>query len=301
MYDIIGDIHGYADHLELLLDKLGYTKVHGVYSHPTRKAIFLGDLIDRGPKVKETVQIVKAMVESGNAKCIMANHEFNYICYYTEGKNGPLRPHIKDNKDQNQATRDSFSKEENLEVIEWFKTLPMWIEEENFRCVHACWQKEAINTLKHYQGGPLIDMQVLKEQFYKGTDYHNAIETALKGIEIKLPGDVSFTDKGGVTREDARLTWWDLEQITPETSVKEHITKEMIQAVYTKDYEKLTFFGHYWQHGPPKVTNPKAQCLDFSIAAEKMKAEKRYLCAYRFDGEDEIDASKFVSVKFSDF
>jgi hypothetical protein len=229
----------------------------------------------------------------------MANHEFNYICFYTEGKNGPLRPHTPNNLDQNEATRNAFTKEENLEVIEWFKTLPMWIEEDNFRCIHACWEKEAIKTLDRYQSGPLIEMNVLKEHFYKGNEYYNAIETALKGIEIKLPNDVRFLDKGGVLRSKARLTWWDLEQITPETSVKEHITQEMIQAVYTKDYEKLTFFGHYWQHGPPRITNPKAQCLDFSIAAEKMKAENRYLSAYQFNGEDEIDANNFVSVKFS--
>ena len=64
-YDIIGDIHGHADELEELLQKLGYQLRDGVYSHPeNRKVIFLGDYIDRGPKIRETLHIVKNMCVS---------------------------------------------------------------------------------------------------------------------------------------------------------------------------------------------------------------------------------------------
>jgi len=59
MIDLIGDIHGHADKLEELLLKLGYTKNRGAFSHPDRKVLFVGDYIDRGPKIKETLQIVK--------------------------------------------------------------------------------------------------------------------------------------------------------------------------------------------------------------------------------------------------
>ena len=53
MFDIIGDIHGHADKLEELLNNLGYSKLHGVYQHPdNRKVVFLGDYIDRGPKIR---------------------------------------------------------------------------------------------------------------------------------------------------------------------------------------------------------------------------------------------------------
>ncbi len=43
MYDIVGDIHGHADTLERLLDRLGYREQRGVYRHPERKLIFVGD------------------------------------------------------------------------------------------------------------------------------------------------------------------------------------------------------------------------------------------------------------------
>ncbi|MDD4439343.1 MAG: metallophosphoesterase, partial [Tissierellia bacterium] len=71
MIDFIGDIHGHADKLEALLIKLGYVKVNGTYSHPHRKVLFVGDYIDRGPKIRETLQIVKAMVDNDNAIALM--------------------------------------------------------------------------------------------------------------------------------------------------------------------------------------------------------------------------------------
>ncbi len=67
MIDFIGDIHGHADKLEGLLLQLGYIKSGNTYSHPNRKVLFVGDYIDRGPKIRETLAIVKAMVDSDNA------------------------------------------------------------------------------------------------------------------------------------------------------------------------------------------------------------------------------------------
>jgi hypothetical protein len=53
MYDFIGDIHGYADKLEALLKKMGYSLKNGAYAHPERKVLFVGDYIDRGAKLKK--------------------------------------------------------------------------------------------------------------------------------------------------------------------------------------------------------------------------------------------------------
>jgi len=57
MYDIIGDIHGHADELKVLLNKLGYTESKGIYSCPGRKVIFVGDYIDRGPKFRKPCRL----------------------------------------------------------------------------------------------------------------------------------------------------------------------------------------------------------------------------------------------------
>ncbi|SER25950.1 Calcineurin-like phosphoesterase [Streptomyces sp. yr375] len=74
-FDIIGDIHGCALELDALLGKLGYAD--GV--HPEgRQAVFVGDLVDRGPDSPGVLRRVMAMVKSGNALCVPGNHENKY-------------------------------------------------------------------------------------------------------------------------------------------------------------------------------------------------------------------------------
>jgi protein phosphatase len=75
-FDLIGDIHGCGDELEELLTLLGYRPVEGVWRHPEgRRAIFLGDLVDRGPRVPDVLRIVMGMVEAGTALCVPGNHD----------------------------------------------------------------------------------------------------------------------------------------------------------------------------------------------------------------------------------
>jgi hypothetical protein len=73
MYDLIGDIHGHADELVQLLEVLGYRKHGTTYSHPERKVIFLGDFIDRGPKIREVLEIARSMMEEGKVLAVMGN------------------------------------------------------------------------------------------------------------------------------------------------------------------------------------------------------------------------------------
>ncbi|MFE5683708.1 polynucleotide kinase-phosphatase [Streptomyces sp. NPDC056512] len=81
-FDIIGDIHGCASELETLLTGLGY--VDGV--HPEgRTAVFVGDLVDRGPDSPGVLRRVMAMVKSGHALCVPGNHE-NKFGRYLKGR-----------------------------------------------------------------------------------------------------------------------------------------------------------------------------------------------------------------------
>jgi polynucleotide kinase-phosphatase len=85
-FDIIGDVHGCGDELESLLITLGYKVAERrddvgldagpVYRHPDgRQAVFVGDLVDRGPRVLDTLRIVRNMVEAGSGWSVMGNHE----------------------------------------------------------------------------------------------------------------------------------------------------------------------------------------------------------------------------------
>ncbi len=79
-FDIIGDVHGCFDELAALLDKLGYriSENQGRYelSHPEdRRVVFLGDLVDRGPRVVDCLRLAMDAVEQGAALCVAGNHE----------------------------------------------------------------------------------------------------------------------------------------------------------------------------------------------------------------------------------
>ncbi|MFD9784199.1 polynucleotide kinase-phosphatase [[Kitasatospora] papulosa] len=81
-FDIIGDIHGCSSELDTLLGKLGYENG----SHPEgRTAVFVGDLVDRGPDSPGVLRRVMSMVSSGDALCVPGNHE-NKLGRYLKGR-----------------------------------------------------------------------------------------------------------------------------------------------------------------------------------------------------------------------
>jgi protein phosphatase len=76
-FDVIGDVHGCADELEALLDLLGYAPDEGgVWRHPERRRVaFVGDLVDRGPRIADTLRIAMDMWERGSAFAVPGNHD----------------------------------------------------------------------------------------------------------------------------------------------------------------------------------------------------------------------------------
>ena len=76
-FDIIGDVHGCCEELEELLRQLGYERNDGgPWAHPARrKAIFVGDLVDRGPRIVDTLKTVMSMSQAGTALSVPGNHD----------------------------------------------------------------------------------------------------------------------------------------------------------------------------------------------------------------------------------
>ena len=91
LINFIGDIHGYASELRALLARLGYRySVSSGWIAGEGQLVFLGDLIDRGPEQKETVEIVRELCERGYAACLTGNHEFNAVGFVTERIDEPV-------------------------------------------------------------------------------------------------------------------------------------------------------------------------------------------------------------------
>ncbi|BAY38903.1 metallophosphoesterase [Nostoc sp. NIES-2111] len=131
-FDIIGDIHGCCDELETLLQQLGYETSRGAeeqgsrgveyvvwdaptYHHPEgRKAVFLGDLVDRGTRILDTVKLVRNMVTAGTAICVPGNHE-NKLLRKLRGKNVKVNHGLQQTLDEiaalSEEVREPFTKE----------------------------------------------------------------------------------------------------------------------------------------------------------------------------------------------
>lgn len=300
-YDLIGDIHGHARQLRKLLSKLGYHERDGCYRHPHRRVIFVGDFIDRGPEIRETLQIVRSMIDGGTALAVMGNHEFNALCYHTIDPDGkPLREHSPKNKDQHQSTLDAFADhpEEWQDYLSWFRSLPLYLDLGELRVVHAAWDENLIAAL---QGCDRLDEVMLHQAAVKGTPANEAVEVLLKGREIRLPDGRRFLDKSGFSRSKIRTKWWlngagrtFRDMVFPDNDEIPAVPLSADMAPALRGYAEAAapvFVGHYWlppQHPKTPVTANVA-CLDYSVA------KGGPLVAYRWNSSEPLRDDGFLS------
>lgn len=143
--DIVGDIHGEFEVLERLLGHLGYDG-DGL-SKEGRRLVFLGDLVDRGPDSPAVVDKVMALVESGVAQCLMGNHELAILLDRQFPGNGWfIQPNFVEKPGEFHSRR---VKPDRIEAyLEFFGTLPLVLENEALRLVHACWHRPSVDRLK---------------------------------------------------------------------------------------------------------------------------------------------------------
>ena len=278
MYDIIGDIHGHATQLEQLLLKLNYQFIDDCYQHPDgRQVIFVGDLIDRGSQIRETLYIVKTMCDRGHAQCIMGNHEYNAICFHTPHieKGGFFRDHSwKEIKQHLQTLEQFYGREKEWEnYLEWFRSMPLYLDLPHFRVVHAWWNPQHIEWIQ--QNYTTMDSEFLSRSCDKHdtTGAYQVIEDTLKGIEIDLPNGITISDKDGNPRKVCRIKWWakpenrktlgDILIPCPEELKRQSIPSDKHFASY--EGTKPVFFGHYSLKYDPIIENPLAICTDYNI------------------------------------
>lgn len=311
-YDIIGDIHGHADELHQLLEAMGYRFEDGVSHHASRKAIFVGDLIDRGTQNKRVVDTVKAMVDADCALCIMGNHEFNALAFHEEHSTHDwLRPRNDKNLTQHIAFLYEYlsptlpNREQELEsAIDFFRSLPLYIDLSDLRVIHACWHSEYLGAIRPFLNNDLsLTNDAIHDGHTPGTPIFQWLDVILKGHETQLPHGHSYHDNYGFKRYKTRTRWWlnhpaDLQEwaLVP-IAIKSQLAKDPVQQDQIVGYPESApplFIGHYWEQGEPAPLTHNLACVDYSMGKGRDNGGK--LAAYRWSGEHLLTPKHFVTV-----
>lgn len=305
VYDIIGDIHGHASALRELLERLGYRRVDKQWYHPEgRTLVFVGDIIDRGPEIRTAVEMVRSLERSGTARVVMGNHEYNALCWHTLDDQGrPLRAHNAVHRQQHAATLAAFQGRDDAmqDLLDWIAGLPLFMELDELRVVHAAWDDSAVDELRE-RPSPCRDRRFLVRSSTAGYRESDIVETLLKGVEVPLPPGAVYHDKEGVPRYRTRTRWWvrtsrarvPLSEIAMPPADRELgerlIAAERLAHLPGYSDHRPVFFGHYWLSGSPAPLADRVACLDYSVARGGQ------LCAYRWDGELPLSAAQFTCV-----
>lgn len=310
-YDVIGDVHGHLGALEGLLSRLGYVDDGNGWAHPSRRAVFIGDLIDRGAHQVEVVRTVQRMVARRSAYAVMGNHEFNAIAFQLPDPSSPGR-HCRARSPRNVAQHAAFLEQVgedsplHRELVEWFLELPLWLElsigEQRLRIVHACWHRPSMQILEPWLSPSAtiaVDGVIAASQ--RTSAVYDAVETLLKGPEIDLGGR-SYLDKGGHERRRARRRWWDPNaatlaaaahvppgSVTPSGVPFGPLPDDPCDPAGQYLDEIPLVVGHYWCRPPLDVWSPFVACVDYSVAADGP------LVAYRWGGEASLAADRYVA------
>jgi hypothetical protein len=246
----------------------------------------------------------------------MGNHELNAIAWFLPDPENPgefLRPHASPKwGDSNRRQHERFLLEvankpdKHKEIIDWFLTLPLWIELPELRVVHACWHPALMGFLEpRLAPGRRLTMDLMpvvvrepENESDKDTPeptVFKAVEALIKGIEVDLPKPHNFKDKDGRVRSRVRVRWWDENAYTyrkaamlnedlssqiPDDAIPEH------KRVGYSETRPL-FVGHYWLTGQPAPFAPNVACVDYSVAKDGK------LVAYRWDGNPILDPAGF--------
>jgi len=296
--DLVGDVHGEIDALLTLLDHLGYDRAG---RHPaSRRLVFLGDLIDRGPDSPAVLEVVRQMVAAGRAQCVLGNHELNLLRDIRKhGNDWYTKPGVPGEfpaRAVRSGDREAFR--------QFCASLPAVLERPDLRVVHACWNAaalaavrssgaaDALTLYEHYRrqaeaplaDGPLRRAMVDEYQRH-GDDLRNpdwdpvflpAIAEADRAYQMGNPlriltsGEEAATGEpfwaGGRWRMVSRVLWWQHYR-EPVPVVIGHYWRRYSEAaaLVGEKYGPDVFAGtapHHWM-GP----TANVYCVDFSVGA----------------------------------
>jgi hypothetical protein len=302
MFDIIGDVHGHASLLKNLLKTMGYQKGSTGYSHADRKAIFVGDFLDRGPEIRQTLLLIRKMTENGHALAILGNHEVNAILsgLKDDQKMLLLKKKSKRFLSVNQTLEEFRNYREEWKYhLKWLRSLPFFIEFENLRVVHACWIDANITLIKNELPAGKTPKPVFRRLISDPKSLlSQAILQTTRGIHHILPPDMGIFDQKRRLHRFYRLKWWEdptgmtFRQVSfehsfklPDYTIPTEITP--VSVPYPLNNPPV-FFGHYCRGNGPFILKDNVCCVDGCVINRKK------LIAYRWDGEKVLSPEKLI-------
>lgn len=270
--DVIGDIHGEIEPLTNLLGHLGYDAVG---RHPAgRRIVFVGDLTDRGPDSPAVVRLLRELVESGRAQGVLGNHELNLLLGQHKYDNGWFFRQVFHDEQGRLVPQRVADAEVQQEVLRFFRTLPLALEREDLRVVHACWNAEAIEAVRH-ESDVLRCYERHRVRIESALSAGSATDEVERNLRHQNDNPVKLLTSGperrarepyfsSGLRTEERITWW----------------------THYAD-EPWCLFGHYGS--PEHRFQSRAVCIDYGIAKRWQErrlgltsAFKRRLAAARF-------------------
>nr|WP_228550519.1 metallophosphoesterase [Endozoicomonas sp. OPT23] len=274
----IGDIHGQHQKLVDLLAHLNFDPDTSGSLADEYQLVFVGDLVDNAaqPSVDHlsTLKLVRSLVETGHAYCVMGNHELNAVAWNMTDENGQtLRKHSERNLNQHQVFLEQARPEYEY-WLDWLKQLPLFIDFGEIRAIHACWQDRLISQLKPYlETDGRLKAQHWSDAFNEEHPLYNLVETSLKGPEIPLPEGYIFKDVSGHARKNIRAGWWLKEADTylstaqvPAAAINDIPDLTIPESQSMEAPEKPVIVGHYTKSGQPSCLSNKVVCVDYNAA-----------------------------------
>jgi hypothetical protein len=282
--DFIGDIHGQAELLRKALRELGYRQQGKIFRHPDRIAVFLGDLLNRGPAVRSSVNIVRPMVNAGSAVCLLGNHEAFALWDRLFAKSPmnftplPVKAgrHLADSKAAFRGRSAEWD-----ELMNWFWLRPLFFDNGRARGIHACWHTQALRCLSRNR---------LTNACFDSTrpEFH-ALWKLVEGPSARHPwSGIKF-----------RIRWWE-RQATTWAGFAYSARSDLMDAPLPKSRLSLAlpyaadappcFFGHYGFRKPAAPLLPNLACLDLAVA------QGGPIGIYRWSGEERLVKNRFVSI-----
>ncbi len=251
--DVVGDVHGDIEALMNLLNHLGYARSG---FHPDgRRVIFLGDLVDRGPDSIAVVRFVKTMIDAGTAQCVLGNHELNILLNKKKIDNGWFFGEEFRDQETDKVVKQELADESiRHEICHFGLELPLVLQREDVRVVHACWQPEMVamasearDVIAFYQQhrysidlGLAIRSDLNVWQRQQRHQNLNPVKVLTSGLEV--PAKHPY-EANGERLYLERYPWW-------------------------MDYQddEFCFFGHYRLPWGQSRGSTRAVCIDFGVA-----------------------------------